>query len=155
MNFTEPCEKVSLRFLPLPPQNPPMDKKCWGPSGASSLLHPLLSSVGCLLNLEPSRQYNKRSCKCLNRGAIWTLVSKPQPPRPQFWLSLRVGSHFQKCLEEPTRAPCLEYRSLLREEILKTKKRVNFLSFSPIFFYLNCLIWRNVSLFFFAANLSF
>lgn len=36
---------------------------------------------GCLLNLEPSRQYHKRSCKCLNRGLLDFGVPTPYHKR--------------------------------------------------------------------------
>lgn len=59
----------------------------------------------CLLNLEPSRQYNKRSCKCLNRGLLdFGVPNTPLlPSRPQEdWFSFLPQSSFTpgcKCLE--------------------------------------------------------
>lgn len=36
-------------------------------------------TLDCLLNLEPSRHYNKSSCKCLNRGLLDFGVPTPRP----------------------------------------------------------------------------
>lgn len=100
VNLTEPYESSSRkgggdffwRFI---------NGEIWRLEACIVLLFPLLSSVGCLLNLEPSRQHNKRSCKCLNRGLLDFGV--PTSPRPQVdWVSLLPQSSFtprSKCLK--------------------------------------------------------
>ena len=54
---------------------------------------------GCLLNLEPSRQYHKRSCKCLNRGLLDFGVPTPRPQEDRLSFLPRSFTPGYKCLE--------------------------------------------------------
>ena len=47
-------------------------------------------TLDCLLNLEPSRQYNKSSCKCLNRGLLDFGVPTPRPQEDCVFFHLLV-----------------------------------------------------------------
>lgn len=77
-------------------RNCAVEGEIWGSRALVDRHFLCFQTLDCLLNLEPSRQNNKSSCKRLNKGLLDFAVPAPRPQDPLSGWSSNNNSRIQK-----------------------------------------------------------